>query len=188
MLPPPRFTAAGALFGGYNSFLFVHGGYSSQEGTAIENMAGLDLAPALGRDIYVLDEDYDFEGFAPVNGDDGRHHHFGHHFGHHGTGIGGMEDLLQNLFVELAGGRMGGGMGAVGMRGGPPPHMAAQMVGDILGELAGVGGRRGPDEESDDDEDDDDDDDMGPGGGRAALMLSLLANGAVMFVSIWERV
>ena len=174
VLPPPRFTAAGALFGESQSYLLIHGGYCSQEGAAIGNISVLDLAPALQRELQSLPENPDFESYAAVTQDDvNRHSAFGHGFGH--VGIGGMEDLLQNLFVELATG--------AGRVADPRERTFAEM-------MAQMGGRHGhgdddDDDENEDDDDDDDDDDevMGPGlGGAAAMMLNMLANGGIRMV------
>ena len=176
MLPPPRFTAAGAVFGDFQSYLFVHGGYNSQEGAAIGNMSVLDLAPALKRELHCLPGNPDFESYPPVTQNDvNRHSAFGHNFGH--VGIGGMEDLLQNLFVEFAAGR-----------GRPAPGGRNPREG-VLRMMAQLGARHGPgddDEEGEDDDDNDDDDEvMGPGGlGGAAMMFNMLANGGIRMVRV----
>jgi hypothetical protein len=50
-LPAPRFTATSVL---WNSYVIVHGGYSTQASSALGDMHLLDLAPALGRPLGAL--------------------------------------------------------------------------------------------------------------------------------------
>ena len=149
VLPPPRFTAAGTLFGNFNSYMLVHGGYNSQESVAIGNMAVLDLAPLLERELVCLNHDPNFESYPPVTRDDvARHSIFG---GPHAAGMGGMEDLLQNLFVEITG-------GAIMPRMNPPGVARARTLGEILRAL-----ENRPRQQPGDD-DDDDDNEIGLGG------------------------
>ncbi|CAB9503527.1 FBOX [Seminavis robusta] len=161
LMPCPRFTCAGAMFGENNSYMLVHGGYSTQEGMAIGNMCVLDLAPALQRRFTALPDNPDFATYPPVTQDDiNRHSMFGgHHFGMggHGMGIGGMEDLLQNLFVEFAAGAGGRGRPAPD---GPVRLGGGRNLGELLGILAGRG--RPADVDNDDQEEDDEDDEDAP--------------------------
>lgn len=179
VLPCPRFTATGVTFGPYNSYLLVHGGYCTQEGTAIGNLCVLDLAPALKREFTALPPNPDFVSSRPVTDDDiGRRGGPGFGFGH-GMGIGGMEDLLQNMFFELAAGGGGGGRRVNG-------RTLGEMLG-VLGVLGRGGGRQNNDEEDDSDEDDDDNEDddnddgveirvMGGGGGMRIVNMAFGGN------------
>jgi hypothetical protein len=90
-----------------------------------------------------------------------------------------MEDLLQNLFLEMATNGPGGEMN---IRGGPPQPVAAQMLGEIMGEMMGARGRPGG---SDDDEDEheaggnherEENDHDSDGDGQEAFMMNMLAN------------
>ena len=53
-LPTPRFTGVAAFLEN-EGYLFVHGGYSSQESNAIGDMSILDLAPYLNREFKGLE-------------------------------------------------------------------------------------------------------------------------------------
>jgi hypothetical protein len=161
-LPPPRFSCAGVVFGEYNSYMLVHGGYSTQEGRAIGNMAILDLAPAVRRPFTALPNNTELQGYPPVRQEDvSRHSMFGgHHFGFagHGMGIDRMEDLMQNIFVAAGGppdvveGAIRGRM----ERGGAEILGGGRNLGELLRFLAGRG--RPPADDNDDDDDDGDGD------------------------------
>jgi hypothetical protein len=190
-LPPPRFSCAGVVFGEYNSYMLVHGGYSSQEGVAIGNMAILDLAPAVRRPFTVLPNNHEFQGYPPVRQEDvSRYSVFGgHHFGFagHGMGIGGMDDLLQNLFVEFAGGPGGVLRGAIrgrrehvgpGIREHGGPRIVHGPGGRNLGELFGILAGLGRPPAGDNDEVDDD---VGDGEDESVEDVALEAGPAILF-------
>jgi hypothetical protein len=68
-LPKPRFTGVAALLES-EGYLFVHGGYTSQESDAIGDMSILDLAPALNREFHGLPVDSQVRCYGAITYDD----------------------------------------------------------------------------------------------------------------------
>ena len=166
MLPPARFTAVGAQFGEFNSYVLIHGGYCTQHGAAIEDMAVLDLAPALKRDVYCLSENPRFQSYPAVTQDDVSRNAegVGRTFGR--VGVDGMENLLQNLFVELAAGvRDERGRQAAGQN----PRTFAEMMAQM--------GARVVDSDDEDEGADDDDDSDNEEMDLEPRMLTIIAEG-----------
>jgi hypothetical protein len=54
LFPTPRFTAASAVLEN-EGYVIVNGGYSTQQGGAVDDTVVLDLAPALGREFSALE-------------------------------------------------------------------------------------------------------------------------------------
>ena len=159
-LPTPRFTSAGVLFGDHNSYLLVQGGYSSQESAAIGDLCVLDLAPAVERDLFVLEEDDDYEAYDPVTQTDvDRYNQRGHGnpFGH-----GGIPEEVEDLIRMVVEGHPAG-QGARRAR--DPGEMAAQMLGGMVMEMGGPPGDHGPVDDGDEDDD------------PRAFMMNMLAQG-----------
>jgi hypothetical protein len=149
LLPRPRFTGVAAFLEA-DGYLFVHGGYTSQEGEAIGDMSVLDLAPSLNRIFNRLPVDTSWRSYREITDQEAQ------------QGLQNRDSVLQSMLQNLTAA--------------PEDErqvMAANMLGQMIAN-GGIGSRafllmnmiasgsavvRDAFSDNGDDNDDDDDDD-----------------------------